>query len=128
LLLCVELLVLSFSPLEFRVRATLFYLHLRSLAEVAIFFPHYSNLLIDNQEREKGKCKKKAARISKKKACAKRKAALIKIGKYRFQVEQERQFVSCVTFTSKFRNSACYFQRFDDALCVNGSRLYHGLD
>jgi hypothetical protein len=61
--------------------ATLFYLHLRSLAEVAIFFPHYSNLLIDNQEREKGKCKKKAARISKKKACAKRKAALIKIGK-----------------------------------------------
>jgi hypothetical protein len=85
------LLFLSFSPLEFRVRATLFYLHLHSLAEVAIFFPHYSNLLIDNQEREKGKCKKKkAAQISKKKACAKRKAALIKIGKYRFQVEQER--------------------------------------
>jgi hypothetical protein len=77
---------------------------------------------------KKASAKKKATRISKKKACAKRKAALTKIGKYRFQVEQERQFVSCVTFTSKFRNSACYFQRFDDALCVNGSRLYHGLD
>jgi hypothetical protein len=71
---------------------------------------------------------KKSRTDQQEKACAKRKAALIKIGKYRFQVEQERQFVSCVTFTSKFRNSACYFQRFDDALCVNGSRLYHGLD
>jgi len=78
LLLCVELLVLSFSPLEFRVRATLFYLHFRSLAEVAIFFfffPLYSNL------QGKGKCKTKAARISKKKASAKRKAALIKIAR-----------------------------------------------
>jgi hypothetical protein len=72
LLLCVELLVLSFSPLEFRVRATLFYLHLRSLAEVAIFPPHYSNLLIDNQEREKGKCKKNRTDQQEKGMCKKK--------------------------------------------------------
>jgi hypothetical protein len=71
---------------------------------------------------------KKSRTDQQEKGMCKIKAALIKIGKYRFQVEQERQFVSCVTFTSKFHNLACYFQRFDDTLCVNGSRLYHGLD
>jgi hypothetical protein len=75
------LLVLSFSPLEFRVRATLFYLHFHYLAEVVKKFLSFEIYLVNIQEKGKDKCKTKAAQISKKKACAKIKAALIKIAK-----------------------------------------------